>query len=510
MSLRQPPLRHQPVPTRFRRSAPFAGLAGSFLRHLAAAAFVFAAQPCVHAQAQAGCSRFTEIPDLGVTFADGARPIAISDDGSRIACEYVYWSAQAGSSLNPGIPGTAGLPITTAMSGNGQVLALESPAGAFRFEIGGALQQVAGAAIDLTGLDYDGDVMCAVEFAGQAAASYRWTPGGFSVLSAPGLSDVVARGVSGNGQFIVGQMRAPGGEYRPFRWSPASGFEDLLASHGGSGLSVTMATAAACNFDGTVVVGYLEAPAPGIARAPYAWHESTGIEVLSLPQGAFAGQALGVSPSGDQIVGFWRSQGTNNRAARWAGGRFDVELPAQSQPYQGQLIDVSGGGQWAAALSLEANATVERGFRMSLTPIGAPYCGGAVPNSTGCAGYIDAVGSADASENHLSLVAGRLPANVFGFFLTSRDSGNTAIANSSGILCLGGFIGRFVGPGQVMDTGAEGRFELSLDLTAIPVQFGSGTVQAGDTWRFQAWHRDVDVSGSNTSNLTNAVAVGFR
>jgi len=114
------------------------------------------------------------------------------------------------------------------------------------------------------------------------------------------------------------------------------------------------------------------------------------------------------------------------------------------------------------------------------------------------------------TDNHTRLVARRTPIGQFGFFLTSCDPGSTAIANSEGILCLGGFIGRLVGPGQILNSGFDGRFALDADLTSMPVQFGSGVVQPGDTWRFQAWHRDVDAIGNATSNLTDAVAVTFR
>jgi len=78
------------------------------------------------------------------------------------------------------------------------------------------------------------------------------------------------------------------------------------------------------------------------------------------------------------------------------------------------------------------------------------------------------------------------------------------------VLCLGGNIGRFVGPGQVLDSGADGRFELDLDLSALPQPSGSVAAMAGQSWSFQAWHRDTQPSGQATSNFTEGVELTFR
>jgi len=74
-------------------------------------------------------------------------------------------------------------------------------------------------------------------------------------------------------------------------------------------------------------------------------------------------------------------------------------------------------------------------------------------------------------------------------------------------LCLGGSIGRFVGPGQVMNSGASGSFTLTVDLSALPTPTGLVTAQPGETWNFQAWYRDANPGP--TSNFTDAVAVTF-
>ena len=120
-----------------------------------------------------------------------------------------------------------------------------------------------------------------------------------------------------------------------------------------------------------------------------------------------------------------------------------------------------------------------------------------------------AVGSAQVAANNLTVIASQLPLSTFGFFLTSRDQGSTfPVNNSQGRLCVGGFIGRYVGPGQIQNSGASGSFSLALDLTAMAHPQNPVSAQPGETWNFQAWHRDANPMA--TSNFTDAVAVTFQ
>ncbi|MEM9378387.1 MAG: VCBS repeat-containing protein [Planctomycetota bacterium] len=148
---------------------------------------------------------------------------------------------------------------------------------------------------------------------------------------------------------------------------------------------------------------------------------------------------------------------------------------------------------------------------LSLGPIGdmAP-CGPAVPNSTGVPGALTLAGDADVARNRVTLRAHDLPQNATGFFLTSQMSGSTfPVSGSVGRLCLMGSIGRFVGPGQVLNSGAAGAFCLPIDLTALPQPTGSVQATAGSTWFFQAWHRDV-AGGGAVSNFTTSAGVTFQ
>jgi len=140
--------------------------------------------------------------------------------------------------------------------------------------------------------------------------------------------------------------------------------------------------------------------------------------------------------------------------------------------------------------------------------IGTNYCMAAL-NSTGVEGSILAMGSRTVANQNFTLMVEDLPNNSFGFFLTSLASGFVQQpGGSQGNLCLGGAIGRFVAPGQIMNTGGNGAFSLVVDLNAIPTPTGLVVIQAGETWYYQAWHRDA-VGGSATSNFTDGLEVDF-
>jgi len=141
---------------------------------------------------------------------------------------------------------------------------------------------------------------------------------------------------------------------------------------------------------------------------------------------------------------------------------------------------------------------------------GTNYCGPAVPNSTGASGTIRGTGSNVVLNNDLGLVAENLPNNAFGYFLNSMTQAFIPQpGNSVGVLCLGGAIGRYVGPGQVQNSGLTGSFTLALDLTQTPTPTGFVSIAAGETWNFQAWHRD-SVGGVAVSNFTDALSVTFQ
>ena len=132
------------------------------------------------------------------------------------------------------------------------------------------------------------------------------------------------------------------------------------------------------------------------------------------------------------------------------------------------------------------------------------------PQFHGLSGVATATGSLDVTVNRVTLRAADLPQNSVGSFLTSRTQGFTPHpGGSQGVLCLGGSIGRFVGPGQLQDSGTDGTFSLALDLAEQPTPTGLVQIQPGDTWSFQAWFRDT-AAGQVTSNFTSGLELTFR
>lgn len=133
------------------------------------------------------------------------------------------------------------------------------------------------------------------------------------------------------------------------------------------------------------------------------------------------------------------------------------------------------------------------------------------PNSTGVHSTIRFAGSASVAADAIVMTAS-LPPLSFGFFVTSPTQGfSMNPAGSAGNVCLGGNLGRFVGPGQIKNSGPAGKISLSTlagewSLTAIPGATGPYAAVAGMQSNFQLWHRDF-VGTMATSNLTDGYSI---
>ena len=82
------------------------------------------------------------------------------------------------------------------------------------------------------------------------------------------------------------------------------------------------------------------------------------------------------------------------------------------------------------------------------------------------------------------------------------------LAGSVGNFCLGGEIGRYVGPGEIQSGGSQGQMSIQVDLSAMPQPVGPVPVNAGDIWYFQGWYRDV-VGGSTVTSFSNRLSISF-
>lgn len=186
-------------------------------------------------------------------------------------------------------------------------------------------------------------------------------------------------------------------------------------------------------------------------------------------------------------------------------GRVGVLLPFDDR--QGLGPTLFAGGSFAFTQA-QTSSRLARYGACTVGAVGERYCASS-PNSTGSVGELAAFGSTVAAQNLLTLSAAGLPPSVFGIFITSQTEGlSAAPLSSQGFICIGGLVGRFIEPGQVLATGPNGGFRLRLDLTRMPQ--GGLTVGAsgGETWHFQAWYRDSNPAP--TSNFTTGLRVLLR
>ena len=95
---------------------------------------------------------------------------------------------------------------------------------------------------------------------------------------------------------------------------------------------------------------------------------------------------------------------------------------------------------------------------------------------------------------------------MLGLLLASQTQGFVPFAGGSqGNLCLGGVIARFVA--DLTLAAADGTMTFDPHLTDVPLA-PPREVQAGETWNFQVWYRDV--AAGPTSNFTDAVSITFQ
>ncbi len=165
-----------------------------------------------------------------------------------------------------------------------------------------------------------------------------------------------------------------------------------------------------------------------------------------------------------------------------------------------------GGPVWNDAHPMEH----PRGYIIEFADgaIGTNYCS-ANPNSTGATGSMSASGSVSIGLNNFTIEASDLPLSQFGIFVTSLDQGfvPNGGGSSNGNICLGGVIGRFFLQSQIVTSGSTGEFSLALPLNSFPQGNGFVAVMPGETWNFQAWHRDNVGLGSN---FTDGLSVTFQ
>ncbi|MEZ6016868.1 MAG: hypothetical protein R3F49_17245 [Planctomycetota bacterium] len=374
----------------------------------------------------------------------------------------------------------------------------------------------------------------------------RWTEGqGFEVLPL-----VDARGLSASGDLVIGAVDLGGGAWQAARWTAAGGAVPYgPPSVAGVGANLRTSVGVDCSADGTVLAGE---SFDGTRYNAFTWTAAGGTNLLGSLPNTFANHPYALSADGHFLVGECVSP-SGAGAVRWdvlAGG-----APTVLSPGPGRATGVSRDGQvvvgvralasgsvagiwdangtftqldlgnglagWVNSPTCSDDGSVVVGFVYSVNgpassvpdaylavnpgQLGTRYCT-AAPNSVGAGATLSIAGSTRLGDRLLGLVATGLPAHSAGLFMTSLTQGFASHpAGSQGDLCLGGAIGRFVGPGEVQGSGTLGAMRLSVDPATLPSPTGPVPVMAGSTWNFQAWYRDANPA--TTSNFTDAVAL---
>ena len=253
--------------------------------------------------------------------------------------------------------------------------------------------------------------------------------------------------------------------------------------------------------------------------AAYLFDLSTGLQVHKLlpndgEANDFFGNSVAIS-DGRIVVGCARDEVNGNDSGSVyvfdlaTGNQIDQLEPTDPdvQDFFGHAVDISG-TQIIVGTPFGDDGGAEAGSAYLFEDPGGPgsvYCDPAVTNSTGTFGKISATGSVLASANQFGLLASDLPTGQFAYFIAGTES-NLVMgpSGSNGNLCVGGTLVRFNGSTQIGTANPFGIFSLDLDLTQFPAN-PTATVQAGDRWYFQCWHREP----GGQSNFTTATVVTF-
>jgi len=137
--------------------------------------------------------------------------------------------------------------------------------------------------------------------------AFRWTQAGGKVplLSNPSYR-TDAEGISGNGQVVVGDIiEVSTGKRDAYRWDASTG---IMTPLGGF-------TASAVSRDGHVVVGSIDA-GPGPTEA-CRWTEGDGMETLGSLYPESRSFAYGVSGDGSKVVGYFERPDDTTAAFLW-------------------------------------------------------------------------------------------------------------------------------------------------------------------------------------------------
>lgn len=242
-----------------------------------------------------------------------------------------------------------------------------------------------------TGISADGNVASGYSD-GSGQPGFLWTRGaGRNDFGLANANATATFGISGDGRFAVGGAPQGSPIGSAFRWSAATGYQDLSPS------SIAVSEARDASFDGSVVVGGTHPASP----LPFRWTETGGFNLLST---SVQGTAQATSGDGNVVVG---DALFPSRAFVWTPGGGMQFLPgldgslggvARAVNFDGTIIvgrSPIGGGvlpatMWVNGVAQQLQGIYSGGFTPSgVSDDGSVVCG--IINAGGAGGLFAGV-----------------------------------------------------------------------------------------------------------------------
>lgn len=170
------------------------------------------------------------------------------------------------------------------------------------------------------------------------------------------------------------------------------------------------------------------------------------------------------------------------------------------------VMQVDADGDGTPTLFDELTAVSSCECEMAFAPCGNGDMTAGCASSLGSGANMMASGTSQLANDDLVLTTTNAPASTFGLMFMGPNL-HAPLPLGDGLRCVGGGLRRW----PIQNSGAGGSFTYGPGMDAFaqanyPAQF---QFEAGASWHFQTWFRDVSGPCGNGSNLSNAMTVIF-